>query len=205
MPSSLGPIRHLGPADLKACLALSADRQWPAEERKWALLLEAAEGFGIDDPDGGLAGAVVLARYGSGLASVGMMLVASRYRRRGLGHRLMTHLGGQAGRATVFLTATSYGRPLYEKLGFRTTGRARPSWGPSGPPERRNRTGPGPPVLRTSARSPRLTARRSGRTGSTCFAGLLGFCDQIRVLVQDGSITGYAGAWPNVDVAVIGR
>ena len=124
MPSSLGPIRRLGPADLKACLALSADRQWPAEERKWALLLEAAEGFGIDDPDGGLAGAVVLARYGSGLASVGMMLVASRYRRRGLGHRLMTHLGGQAGRATVFLTATSYGRPLYEKLGFRTTGRS---------------------------------------------------------------------------------
>ena len=78
MPSNSGPVRRLGPGDLKACLALSADREWPAEERKWALLLDAAEGYGIDDPDGGLAGAVVLARYGPGLASVGMMLVASR-------------------------------------------------------------------------------------------------------------------------------
>ncbi len=106
-PSSLGPIRRLGPDDLTACLALSADREWPAEKRKWALLLDAAEGYGIDDPDDGLAGAVVLPRYGPGLASVGMMLVASRHGRQGLGHRLMAHVLGQAGRATVFLTATS--------------------------------------------------------------------------------------------------
>ncbi len=33
---------------------------------------------------------------------------------------------------------------------------------------------------------------------------LFGFCDQFRALVQDGSITGYAAAWPNVDVTVIG-
>jgi|SRR5450755_2507733 hypothetical protein len=66
MPSSLRPIRRLGLEDLKACLALSADREWAAEERKWALLLDAAESYGIDDPDGALTGAVVLARYGPG-------------------------------------------------------------------------------------------------------------------------------------------
>ena len=64
------PIRRLGLADLEACLALSADRGWPPEGHKWMLLLDAAEGFGIDDPDGGLAGSVVLARYGTELASV---------------------------------------------------------------------------------------------------------------------------------------
>lgn len=92
------PIRRLGPADLKACLALSVDRQRSAEERKWTLLLEAAEAYGVDDPDGGgLAGTVVLGRYGPKLASVGMMLVASHY----------------AGRASAASSwATSSGRPV---------------------------------------------------------------------------------------------
>ncbi len=86
------PARRLGLADLKACLALSADRGWPSEEHKWTLLLDAAEGYGIDDPDGGLAGSVVLARYGTELASARMMLVASRYGRQGLGRQLMAHI-----------------------------------------------------------------------------------------------------------------
>jgi GNAT superfamily N-acetyltransferase len=204
MPSSHGPIRRLGPADLKACLALSADREWPAEERKWALLLDAAEGYGIDDPDGGLLGAVVLARYGPGLASVGMMLVAARYGRQGLGHRLMTHLRGQAGRATVFLTATSYGRPLYEKLGFRTTGRSATFVGAFRPAEAEE------PDRTRAASAADLGAIAEvdrpafGADREYLLRRLFGFCDQIRVLVQDGSITGYAGAWPNVDITVIG-
>lgn len=63
------PFRRLGLADLKACLPLSADREWPPEEHKWTLLFDAAEGYGIDDPDGGLAGSVVLARCGAEPAS----------------------------------------------------------------------------------------------------------------------------------------
>jgi hypothetical protein len=88
------PIRRLGPGDLGACLAPSVDREWSAEEHKWTLLLEPAEAYGVDDPSGGLAGAVVLGRYGPKLASVGMMLVASRYGRQGLGRRLMAHMHG---------------------------------------------------------------------------------------------------------------
>ena len=60
----------------------------------------------------------MLTRYGGGLAAVGMMLVAAQREGRGLGRRLMTHLLDRAGDATVFLTATPLGRPLYEKLGF---------------------------------------------------------------------------------------
>ena len=51
------PIRPLGPADLGSCVALSVDRGWSPEKSKWLLLLEQAEAFGIDAPDGGLAGA----------------------------------------------------------------------------------------------------------------------------------------------------
>ena len=106
------PIRRLGPADLKACLALAVDREWPAEERKWTLLLEAAKAYGVDDPGGGLAGAVVLGRYGATLASVGMMLVAFQHGRPGLGRRLMAHVLGQAGDASVFLTESASSGPI---------------------------------------------------------------------------------------------
>ena len=79
-PAGFPPIRRLGPADLKRCVALSLDRGWSAERAKWSLLLAASEVFGVEAPDGGgLAGAVVLTRWGPDLASVGMMLVAARY------------------------------------------------------------------------------------------------------------------------------
>jgi len=116
---SFPPIRRLEPGDLKRCVALSVDRGWLPERSKWSLLLAASETFGVDAPDGrGLAGAVVLTRWGADLASVGMMLVAARYGRRGLGRALMEHVIAEAGQATVTLFATDLGRPLYEKLGF---------------------------------------------------------------------------------------
>jgi len=117
---SFPPIRRLGPADLTQCVALSVDRGWSPERAKWSLLLAACEVFGVGAPDGrGLAGAVVLSRWGADYASAGMMLVAARYGRRGLGRALMTHLIAAAGEAaTVTLFATDQGRPLYEKLGF---------------------------------------------------------------------------------------
>lgn len=119
--ASFPPTRRLGPGDLKQCVGLSVDRGWSPEKAKWSLLLTASEAFGIDAPDGrGLAGAVVLTRWGPDLASVGMMLVAARYGRRGLGQALMEHVLTEAGSAaTVTLFATDMGRPLYEKLGFR--------------------------------------------------------------------------------------
>jgi GNAT superfamily N-acetyltransferase len=117
---SFPPIRRLSRGDLKRCVALSVDRGWSPERAKWSLLLAACEVFGVDAPDGrGLAGAVVLTRWGADYASVGMMLVAARYGRRGLGQALMEHLLRAAGEdATVTLFATDQGRPLYEKLGF---------------------------------------------------------------------------------------
>jgi GNAT superfamily N-acetyltransferase len=116
---SFAAIRRLEPGDLKRCVALSIDRGWSPERSKWSLLLGVSEVFGVDAPDGrGLAGAVVLTRWGPDLASVGMMLVAARYGRRGLGRALMEHVIAEAGKATVTLFATDLGRPLYEKLGF---------------------------------------------------------------------------------------
>jgi len=115
------PIRRLTPDDRERCIALAVDRGWSPESAKWTLLLAASEVFGVDAPDGrGLAGSVTLTRWGPDLAAVGMMLVATRYSRRGLGRALMEHLLRAAGPdATVTLFATDMGRPLYEQLGFR--------------------------------------------------------------------------------------
>jgi GNAT superfamily N-acetyltransferase len=113
------PVQRLSAADQADCLALADDRGWPPEPDKWQLLFDVGEVFGIRDPAGGLAGAVALTRYGPDLAAIGMMLVAERHGRQGLGHALMTHLLGQAGSAVTCLFATDFGRPLYERLGFR--------------------------------------------------------------------------------------
>jgi predicted N-acetyltransferase YhbS len=113
------PVRQLSAADLAGCLALADDRGWPPEPDKWQLLFEVGEVFGIRDPAGGLAGAVALTRYGPDLAAIGMMLVAQRHGRQGLGRALMTHVLEQAGGVVTCLFATDFGRPLYERLGFR--------------------------------------------------------------------------------------
>jgi GNAT superfamily N-acetyltransferase len=113
------PIRRLTPADLPDCLLLAQDRHWPAEKHKWQLLFAVGDVHGIDDPAGGLAAAVVSTRYGPELAAIGMMLVAARHERQGVATRLMRHALANTDAATIWLTATDYGRPLYEKLGFR--------------------------------------------------------------------------------------
>jgi GNAT superfamily N-acetyltransferase len=113
-------IRRLGRDDQDACAALCRDRGWLPQAKQWALLLDESEVFGIDAPDGdGLAGTVALTRYGGQSAAVGMMLVATRYGRGGLGRALLEHALDAAGQCQVFLTATAMGRPLYASLGFK--------------------------------------------------------------------------------------
>jgi GNAT superfamily N-acetyltransferase len=118
-------IRNLGPADHARCIAICSDRGWIPQGPQWSLTLAESDTFGIDAPDGdGLAGVVVLTRYGASLAAIGMMVVATRYGGRGLGRALMEHALDAVGPATVFLTATQMGRPLYAKLGFTPIGRS---------------------------------------------------------------------------------
>jgi GNAT superfamily N-acetyltransferase len=208
--SGFPPIRRLGPADLKRCVALSLDRGWSPERAKWSLLLAACEVFGIDAPDGnGLAGAVVLTRWGPDLASVGMMLVAARYGRRGLGRALMEHLLATAGEgAVVTLFATDMGRPLYEKLGF-TPVRSNVSF-----LGRFRRDAPGrtdaPGLVRPAGRAdiPAILALDRAAFGAdrgAIIGRLPGFADQIAVIEHVHGITGYAAAWRNhVTSTVIG-
>jgi len=105
-----GPIHPLTSADLPGCLALARDREWLPEERKWRLLFDIGTVYGVRDQAGDLVGVTVLTCHGAELATIGMLLVAARYGRRGLGRGLMTHALAQAGRAPATSSCWT-GRP----------------------------------------------------------------------------------------------
>jgi GNAT superfamily N-acetyltransferase len=202
------PIRRLGPADLDSCAALAVDRGWLPEKSKWALLLDIAEVFGIDAPDGGLAGSVTLARYGREHASVGMMLVAARYGRRGLGRALMTHLLDAAGDATVTLFATDMGRPLYERLGFKPVRRSASFVGRFRPARADTAGSPGMTTrAATDADMPSLLALDMAAFGadrSHVIRRLPSFADEILIARTFPPDSAYAAAWRNGTTTVIG-
>ncbi len=202
------PIRRLTLRDLTSCADLSEDRGWPREEHKWGFLLTAGKGFGIDDPEGGLVAACVVTEYGPWdqpeLGAIGMVLVAERHARKGIGRRLMRHVVSAMGTTPLTLHATPYGRPLYEELGFKSTGRAEMLRGRFTP-------GAAEPAVSTRAATAedlpailRLDEEVFGADRTPLIARLPAFADQLRVAEEHGRVIGYAGAWPNMDTHVVG-
>ncbi|MGW2565533.1 GNAT family N-acetyltransferase [Streptomyces sp. NPDC001537] len=211
MPTpSLPPlaVRRLTLRDLTACADLSEDRGWPREEHKWGLLLTAGKGYGIEDPDGGLVSACVVTEYGPqhspALAAIGMVLVAERHARRGVGRHLMRHIVSAMGTTPLTLHATPNGRPLYEKLGFKATGRAEMVRGHFMP------GGPEPEVVTRAATAEdlpailRLDEEVFGTDRTPVITRLPAFADRLRVAEEDGRLIGYAAAWPNMETHVVG-
>ncbi|MDH6550138.1 GNAT superfamily N-acetyltransferase [Streptomyces sp. SAI-041] len=203
------PIRRLTLRDLTACADLSEDRGWPREEHKWGLLLTAGKGYGIDDPAGGLVTACVVTEYGPysepDLGAIGMVLVAERHARQGIGRRLMRHIVSAMGATPLTLHATPYGRPLYEELGFKVTGRAEMLRGQF--------TTPGSPAPTVSTRAAgaedlsailRLDEEVLGTDRTHLITRLPAFADRFHVAEENGRIIGYAAAWPNMDTHVVG-
>ncbi|WP_437045950.1 GNAT family N-acetyltransferase [Streptomyces sp. enrichment culture] len=202
------PIRRLTLRDRTACADLSENRGWPREEHKWGFLLTAGRGYGIDDPDGGLAAACVVTLYGPherpALAAIGMVLVAERHSRRGVGRRLMRHVLSAMDTTPVILHATPHGRPLYEELGFKVIGRAEMVRGNLVP------SGDSPRIATRAATAEdlgamlRLDEEVFGADRTHILTRLPAFADQLRVAEEDGRLIGYAAAWPNMDTHVVG-
>ncbi|WP_030762565.1 GNAT family N-acetyltransferase [Streptomyces sp. NRRL F-2664] len=211
------PIRALTVDDLHRCADLSEDRGWLREDHKWGLLLAAGNGFGVDAPDGrGLAAACVVTRYGNtsagpDLAAIGMVLVADRYARQGLGRALMTHVCDGVLKGTALtLHATPHGRPLYEELGFATTGRAEMLVGTfqqEGAADTEDAPHIRPAVADDLPRILRLDAEVFGADRTHMITRLPAFADQLLVSEDhgaEGMLTGFAAAWPNMHTHVVG-
>ncbi|MFE3825178.1 GNAT family N-acetyltransferase [Streptomyces sp. NPDC059092] len=210
-PLSALPIRRLTMRDLTDCADLAEDRDWAREEHRWSLLLSAGTGHGIDDPDGkGLAATCVVTSYGRAphggeLSAVGMLLIAGRHARQGLGRRLMTHVLHEAGTTPLVLHATPQGRPLYERLGFTGTGTTETVLGALRLPD--PTASPVATRPATAADLPaivRLDNEVFGADRTHILTRLPAFADRLRVAEEASTITGYAAAWPTPATDVIG-
>ncbi|MFD5582286.1 GNAT family N-acetyltransferase [Streptomyces sp. NPDC127063] len=202
------PIRRLTLRDLDACANLSENRGWPREEHKWGFLLTAGTGYGIDDPDGGLVSACVVTEYGTrerpALAAIGMVLVAERHARQGVGRRMMRHILAQQGTTPLTLHATPNGRPLYEELGFKTTGRAEMLRGHLTADDAEVAVATRAATAEDLPAILRLDEEVFGADRTHIVTRLPAFADQLRVAEKDDRIIGYAAAWPNMDTHVVG-
>jgi GNAT superfamily N-acetyltransferase len=210
-------VRRLGVDDLRDCAALAVDRGWWPERAKWSLLLAASEAYGVDAPDGqGLAGTVVLTRWGADRAAIGMMLIASRYGRQGIGRALMEHALHAAGEGTaVSLFATDAGRPLYEKLGFQPVRRSvafrghfhlNSQTGKGGKSE--SRAGAAGNVRDATEADLKailtLDLAAYGADRGRILNRLPGFAERIVVLEAGDGIVGYAAAWRTEAYMMVG-
>ncbi|MGQ4484792.1 GNAT family N-acetyltransferase [Streptomyces sp. SAS_281] len=211
MPSSLPrplsdlPIRRLTRDDLVACADLSEDRGWPRDEERWTLLLAAGTGYGIDDPDSkGLMASCVVLSYGPEMAAVGMLLVAGRHARRGVGRYLMRRVIEAAGETPLSLHATASGRPLYEELGFAPSGRTIRLSGalrPAVAAGSETLGGPETVIRSASAHDLRAVVRLDslvfGLDRTHLLTRLPTFADHLRVAEEDGELTGFAALSPS--------
>lgn len=123
-------VRDLGPDDIHAGLALSAEAGWNQTAEDWAWMIQHGQGWACLDgqdrvvataltqPQSGTPGAVsVPERFGW----ISMVLVTEAWRRRGIARFLMSRSIGALRKTghVPGLDATPAGRAVYGPLGFR--------------------------------------------------------------------------------------
>lgn len=193
------PIRRLDVVDLPECLDLAVSRDWARAERQWRMLFEVGEAYGIADPSGGLAACGILTNLGDRLAAISMVVVAERFGRQGLGQRIMRHTIERAGQRTVLLHASTLGRPMYEKLGFRHVSSATNFFG--------HFDAAAPLTTKQVDDSPglrRLDAEVTGSDRGALLDVLLREAEQVRIVETGGKVTGYATGTRHENLTHIG-
>jgi ribosomal protein S18 acetylase RimI-like enzyme len=115
-------ISPFTPDDIHPFLALAKDEGWISTRHELAFLLERSpDGCLVCREEGKSVGFVTAVRYGlSGW--IGNLLVAAGVRGKGIGTALFRQamqILQSSGVRTVWLTASTYGRPIYERNGFR--------------------------------------------------------------------------------------
>jgi predicted N-acetyltransferase YhbS len=116
-------IRAMTAADIPLAMQLKAAAGWNQLEADWRRFLAMEpSGCFVAEEDGTPVGTTATCVFGK-VAWVAMVLVDEAHRARGIGTALVQHAIGNLDRLgvrTARLDATPLGRPLYEKLGFRT-------------------------------------------------------------------------------------
>lgn len=114
-------IEEMTPGHLDGAVELSRQVEWPHRREDWELAQSVSRGIVALEQERVVA-TIMMTPYGDNAAAINMVIVDAAMRGRGLGRKMMEEALAKAGERTCCLTATREGLPLYEKLGFVTTG-----------------------------------------------------------------------------------
>ena len=88
-PTEALRLGRLEPDKADNCVALSAEAGWNQTDADWRLMLRLGAGVGFFIGDGTLVATAIALPFGDRFAWIGMVLVSTPYRHRGLATRLM--------------------------------------------------------------------------------------------------------------------
>lgn len=190
-------FENMTPSHLDGAARLSAAEAWPHRAEDWALLLSVSKGVvALGPTDGAVIATACVTPFGPA-ALANMIIVGKNWRRHGLGRAVMERAMARIAPppSEWRLVATSDGLPLYERLGFRETGRIFQHQGPLRLAEPGGAAGV---RWATNADLPALPAMDGAATGLDRASLLerLAACGRIAVLEQGGAVTGYAALRP---------
>lgn len=116
-------MEPISPRDLAAVVRLCERVAWPHTPDDLRFLLASGNGRIVRDARTRRPlGVGLWIAYGEEVAVLGMIIVDPEHQGGGIGRRLVEALIADAGQRALILNSTDAGRPLYEKLGFRTLG-----------------------------------------------------------------------------------
>ncbi|TIU08996.1 MAG: GNAT family N-acetyltransferase [Mesorhizobium sp.] len=114
-------LEEMTAGHLQGAVELSRQVEWPHRREDWELAQSVSRGIVALEEERVVA-TIMMTPYGDDAATINMVIVDAAMRGRGLGRKLMEEALAKAGERTCYLVATQEGLPLYEKLGFVTTG-----------------------------------------------------------------------------------
>ncbi len=117
-------LRPMQAGDLAAMHRLAQQMSWPHRPEDCAQLFALGAGIVAVDATTSTVGVGLRWSFGD-VGTIGLVLVAPEQQGRGIGRTLMTALIADSGARALMLNATAEGLPLYEKLGFVSTGLVR--------------------------------------------------------------------------------
>jgi ribosomal protein S18 acetylase RimI-like enzyme len=117
-------LRVMTSADIPAAMRLKELAGWNQTAADWRRFLErSSEGCFVAEVGAQVRGTVTTIAFEDRFAGIGMVLVDPEYRGRGFGTALLEraiHYLDELDLSALKLDATPQGKPLYEKLGFRS-------------------------------------------------------------------------------------
>lgn len=122
--SATTTLRPMQPGDVAAMHRLAQQMSWPHRPEDCGQLFAQGSGIVAADATGTIIGVGLRWSFGD-VGTIGLVLVAPERQGRGIGRTLMTALIDDSGSRALMLNATAEGLPLYEKLGFVSTGLVR--------------------------------------------------------------------------------